>query len=90
MYEAVNPDDIEAEALIDFLGFNDNVLVGQRIAHINTLKTNQRDSGYTSLDMIAYLRNNPLTTLSYVTAIEAAFDIDLSQVIEALSPPFYS
>jgi len=83
-YEVVNDNDNEADTLIDLLGFNDFELKTRRINHIKRLHKNKDDSNYTTHEFIEYLREFKQDNLSFITAIEIEFDIDLSLIINDL------
>lgn len=77
VYEEIDDTDIEAEELIDFLGFNHPNLFEQRRKHINRLKSIFKEAGFTEVQVLDYLQRHP-EELSFITAIEAEFGIDLS------------
>ncbi len=83
-YEVTNIDDNEADTLIEFLGFNDFELKSRRSNHLNRLKKNKKDSQYSDSEFIDYLKEFKQDNLSFVTAIEVEFGIDLSIVINEL------
>lgn len=79
-YYAKNKDDQEAKDLIDYLGFNDSGLYQERKNHISML----RDDilyGLSKEDKIQYLSQRK-HLLSFITAIEAEFDLDLSSLLQ--------
>jgi hypothetical protein len=80
-YVPVNENDIDAKGLIDFLGFNDDYLYSERIKHIQRLKFSL--GTFTKDEILLYFRKFR-EQLSYVTAIEDAFEIDLSEIINNL------
>ncbi len=81
-YETVQITDNEANMLIDLLGFNDFELKQQRINHINRLKRNKEDSKYTDNEFVEFLIEFKQDIISFVTAIEHEFDINLSDIIK--------
>jgi hypothetical protein len=77
-YLPVNDEDQDAKDFIDYLGFNDDYLYSERIRHIERLKSTL--SSFTEDQKKQYF-NQFKGDLSYVTAIEDAFDLDLSDII---------
>jgi hypothetical protein len=77
-YETVNENDKDAKDFIDYLGFNDDYLYGERIRHIDRLKLTL--SSFSDDEKKLYFQKHK-GDLSYITAIEAAFNIDLSEII---------
>ena len=77
-YEVVDPVDKDAEALIDFLGFNHSDLYTDRKRHINRLRTLFNDAGYNNTLILEHFRIYS-ESLSFITAIEVEFSIDLSE-----------
>lgn len=67
--------DEEAAGLIDFLGFNDPSLYENRRKHLNRL--NDIFQYFSRDERLTYLQNH-LQECSFITAIEAKFDISLS------------
>lgn len=80
-YEEIYQNDIEAKNLIDFLGFNHPNLFRQRQNHINRLKGIFEDAKYDEGQRIEYFRKNT-EDISFVTAIEIEFNINLSEFYE--------
>lgn len=80
VYETVNENDEDAKNLIDFLGFNDDYLYTERIYHIKRLQ--ETLAAFSEEQKIEYFRTYK-RDLSYVTAIEKAFNIDLSEIINS-------
>jgi len=81
MYMETNEEDTEARDLIDFLGFNNRELAKQRSRHLKRLKRNFKDAGYNKAQCLDYLQEHP-EDLSFITAIEQAFDIRLEEVMD--------
>ncbi len=77
-YEPTDPNDQDAKNFIDYLGFNDDYLYGERIRHISRLI--ETLSSFSDKEKKFYFRKHK-GDLSYITAIEAAFEIDLSEII---------
>jgi hypothetical protein len=77
-YEEVDSNDQRAIDLIDFLGFNHPTLYEHRAKHISRLRTNFSDGGYSNARIINYFKTHP-QDLSFITAIEVEFGIDLSE-----------
>ena len=85
MYVNVNPEDEEAQQLIDFLRFNHADLSSQRKAHIERLRD------YLSVAGISFENKEAIREfltpverrylLSYITAIEKEFDIHLEDLL---------
>jgi hypothetical protein len=80
-YNARDENDQDAKNFIDYLGLNDDYLYTARIYHIRRLK--ETLGGLTNDEILHYFRRHS-NDLSYVTAIEEAFEIDLANVIEDL------
>ena len=79
-YEAINIDDTEAVELIDFLGLNDNRLYEHRRQHVKNLKVVLADKNEMALKN--YFSENK-KQLSFPTAIESEFKLDLSEIISS-------
>ena len=78
-YDSTDPNDTEAQGLIDYLSLNDEWLYSERVNHINLLRETFADANYTKTQQKAYLlRHHKM--LSFITAIEHEFDLDLSEV----------
>jgi hypothetical protein len=77
-YKAVNENDDEAEGFIDFLGFNHNDLYIYRQRHIKRLRNAL--AGLSNDEIIEYLRGD-IEQLSFITAIEFEFGLDLSSLL---------
>lgn len=80
MYVETNEDDQEAKDLIDFLGFNHQKLFVQRLRHINRLRQNFKDANYSKNECIEYFKEYK-EDLSFITAIEKEFELDLLEII---------
>jgi hypothetical protein len=80
-YYALDDSDTEANALIAFLGFNDPRLSRQRQSAIEYLKSTMIIANWGAHEMVDYLKKHR-TLLSFPTAIEAEFGIDLTDIIE--------
>jgi hypothetical protein len=78
-YSPVNEDDLDAKYFIDYLGFNDDYLYSERIRHIERLTLTL--SSFSTVEKKQYF-NKFKGDLSYITAIEVAFDLDLTDIIE--------
>ncbi|MBC7554576.1 MAG: hypothetical protein H7257_11420 [Taibaiella sp.] len=74
VYEEIIPGDNEVVEFVDFIGLNHPDLYEDRKRHINRLK----DLFIMGFDIIAHFHKYP-QELSFITAIEAEFDIDLSE-----------
>lgn len=72
---------MEAIALIEYLGFNNNYLKQQRDRHSNRLKSVFKDAGYDSREQqLSYFIKHK-EELDFVTAIEVEFGLDLTAAI---------
>jgi len=81
VYEAIDDADIDAKNLIDYLGFNDDYLFGERIRHVERLQDTLRDlSEGQKLDYFRRYKRD----LSFITAIEHAFQLDLSDILNEI------
>ena len=78
-YKAIIDNDIEANDFIDFLGFNHNDLYIYRQRHIKRLKNAL--AGLSNNEIVEYLKGDT-EQLSFITAIEAEFGIDLSSLLQ--------
>lgn len=76
-FDATDATDIEARQLIDYLSLNDDWLSETRNNHIDLLRDTFSDADYTEDQQKAYLVKHP-KMLSFITAIEHEFGIDLS------------
>ncbi len=81
-YKSVNENDEEAIGLIEYLGFNSFALTQHRSDHIKRLKNTLQNFPREEWD--EYFATFP-SELSFATAIESAFTIDLSEIINNLS-----
>jgi len=81
MYDVQNENDQDAKNFIDFIGLNDDYLFTARINHIRRLRVTL--DGFTEDQIIEYFNRNNID-LSFVTAIESEFGIDLSPVLAEL------
>ena len=82
VYEEIDPNDTEARDFIDYLGLNSEQVVSDRIRHISRL----RDLPHSTEDnWFNYFRKHRYK-LSFVTAIEAAFTLDLTLLINEYQP----
>ncbi len=81
IYIETDEKDIEAKDFINFLGFNHPNLYSQRQRHIKRLKRNFRDANYSKNQYIEYFREHK-EDLSFITAIESEFELDLAEIIE--------
>jgi hypothetical protein len=77
IYYAVNENDTEAKNLIKYLGFNKDELVKQRRYHLERLKFLYENVDKNIEDFKNYLKNHK-QELSFITAIEFEFQLDLS------------
>ncbi|MCB9231533.1 MAG: hypothetical protein H6581_07720 [Bacteroidia bacterium] len=77
-YAILDLNDREADDLIDFLGFNDFSLVNQRTRHLKRLKATFERGRFDRSEIVEYFQENP-HDLSFITAIEAEFNLDLSE-----------
>lgn len=80
VYEVVHDDDEDAKNLIDYLGFNDDYLLGIRIRHIQRLQ--ETLESFSMEEKLKYFRKYK-EDLSYVTAIEKELNINLSEIINS-------
>lgn len=80
IYYAVNENDTEAEHLIKYLGFNKDELVKQRLYHLERLKFLYENVDKNIEDFKNYLKNHN-QELSFITAIEIEFQLDLSDCL---------
>lgn len=81
VYYAVNENDTEAENLIKYLGFNKDRLVVDRDKHLKRLK--ELFISLFNKDVVtfkSYLKNHK-QELSFITAIEIEFQLDLSDCL---------
>ena len=77
-YNALDEADQDAKDLINYLGFNDDYLFDERMKHIERLKfTLQTFTAEQKVEYFAKHKND----LSYITAIEYEFNINLSEII---------
>ena len=76
VYEEINKTDSEAKDFIDFIGLNDYSLYQQRNRHIERIKDTL--AAYTPDEQVEYFRKYK-TELSFITALEIALQLDLSE-----------
>jgi hypothetical protein len=72
--------DTEAEELIDFLGFNHPNLYHQRARHVKRLEKTFKNAKYSNEQILEYFQNH-IEELSFITAIEDTFKIDLESIL---------
>jgi len=77
-YLLTNKDDREAGDLVGYLGLNDDYLYGERMMHIDRLKSTIGD--FTPEQKQTYFKKYK-NDLSFPTAIEYEFEIDLSALL---------
>jgi hypothetical protein len=82
VYEEIEDTDEEARDLIDFLGFNDSCLSDERAQHVRRLRHLFRDARYGAKQKRAWFTAHP-EELSFITAIEAELELDLSAIADA-------
>jgi hypothetical protein len=70
VFEETYEDDHEARDLVDFLGFNDEILFEERRKHVERLRELFREAEWGADRQRAYLNEHP-EELSFVTALEA-------------------
>ena len=78
-YQLTNKDDKEADDFVRYLGLNDDYLYDERMNHINRLKSTIGD--FTDEQKLTYFKKYK-NDLSFPTAIENAFQIDLSDLLK--------
>jgi len=78
-YTEINPDDTEAKHFIDYLGFNDEIIVNKRKNTVRRLKSTL--SSFSRDEQIEYFRTDGKDILSFITAIEVEFNITLEEII---------
>jgi len=79
-YYEIDEYDNEAVDFIDFLGLNHPTLSEQRSKHIKRLKESFGEAGYSKEDILGFFHRNK-DQLSFCTAIEAEFDIEVEGII---------
>ena len=77
-YLLADKTDKEADDFVRFLGLNDDYLYDERMNHIDRLKSTIAD--FTDEQKLAYFKKYK-NDLSFPTAIEYAFKIDLSEIL---------
>ncbi len=80
-YIEIDENDKESKEFIDFLGFNHERLYTDRRKHMKRLKRNFEDANYSKNQIINYLKEHK-EDLSFITAIENEFEIDLTNLIK--------
>jgi hypothetical protein len=81
-YEEVDPADVEARDLVDFLGLNDHETVEDRRKHVARLRDIFEQARWPAEQQLSYLGRHP-EELSYPTALAAELNLD----VDALLPP---
>lgn len=84
VYEEIAPADIEAVALIDFLGFNDHEAFEERRKHVARLRDIFQHAEWTREQQLEYLRRHP-EELSYPTALAAELSLDVDPLLRSSS-----
>ncbi len=77
-YEEKDLKDLEAYGFIDFIGLNNDLLFNDRQNHLNRLKNIFNAANFNKEDILNYFRKHN-EELSFVTALEAELEIDLSE-----------
>ena len=80
IYFQTKETDKEAEELIDFLGFNHPNLHQQRKRHVKRLAKTFKDADYSKEQCFEYFQEH-IEELSFITAIEDIFKIDLESIL---------
>ncbi|PHR14784.1 MAG: hypothetical protein COA40_00990 [Aequorivita sp.] len=80
IYIIINEEDIEAQNLIDYLGFNKVELFNDRKKHINRIAT-LLEMLNKDIDSLKEHFKKDKDSLSFATAIEVEFEIDLEDLI---------
>lgn len=81
IYKEIHEDDEEAKKFIDYMGFNEEVISKKRSNLIRRLKNTI--GNFSKEEQIEYLGMEEKDILSFPTAIETEFNIDLSEIINA-------
>lgn len=79
-FEETSPDDVEARDFIAFLGLNHPDLYSRRLKHVSRLKEIFSLGEFDDKAMYLYFNQHP-EELSFPTAIEKAFGLDLEGLI---------
>jgi len=79
-YYEIDENDNEAIDFIDFLGLNHPTLSEQRSKHIKRLRESFSEAGYPKEDILGFFHRNK-DQLSFCTAIETEFDIEVEEII---------
>lgn len=77
-YQITDENDKEADDFKNYLGLNDDYLYSERMQHIERLKSTI--GSFSNEEKLVYFKKNK-NDLSYPTAIEHEFHIDLSEII---------
>lgn len=84
MYDSVDPQDRDAQNLIEYLGWNSSALLSERKKHLARLKSWMKDAGYESVEaQITFLRKDP-THLSYITMLERELNLPLLTLLDEI------
>ena len=78
-YRLVDENDKAANDFIEFLGLNDDYLYTERMRHVDRLKSTLED--FTDEQRIVYFKKYR-NDLSFPTAIESEFKINLSEILK--------
>lgn len=71
LFEAIDPHDAEATALIDYLGFNDHEVHEARRKHVRMVNDLLDVGDFTPEQARSWVREHPDNWLSFPTALEA-------------------
>jgi hypothetical protein len=80
IYKQILEEDLEAKRFIDYMGFNESVIYSKRANSIRLLKNQIKDLSQD--EIIEYLKTEDKDILSFPSAIEKEFNIDLTQIIK--------
>lgn len=80
-YEEIDAGDVEARALIDYLGLNDNVIVEERQNHVKLLRRIfNNHTEWPEQQQLEFLKAHP-EMLSFPTALAAGLQLDLDPLL---------
>ena len=79
IYKAMNENDIEATQFIEYMGFNNEIIFKKRANAMRRLKNSI--GNFSDEEKIEYLKDEEKDILSFPTAIETEFNLDLSNLL---------
>jgi hypothetical protein len=86
MFDSVDPEDRDAQNLIEYLGWNRPELLSERKKHLERIQTFMQDAGYDSAEsQLAFFRQFR-DLLSFITMLEKELSLPLMALLHQIPP----